>query len=383
MNDDHPHWVSLNQLRLRRSEKWRSHPPDVLPAFVAEMDVTLAAPIAVALQDAIARSDTGYALRDPELAEAAAGFQRARFGWGPDPAGVTLVPDVMIAVCETLRATLPPGSGVVVNTPVYPPFFSHIEEAACRVVEAPLARAGQGYALDLDAVDRALAGGAAAYLLCNPHNPTGLVLSSDELSSIAELAERYGALVLADEIHAPLTLSGAHHVPYLSLPPARSRGIAFISASKAWNLPGLKCAQVVHASEAMGAVVARLPDELVYRASNLGILASIAAYRDGGTWLDELLVLLDDNRGLLAELLDKRLPEVGYVPPSGSYLAWLDCSRLGLSGDPADVFLERGRVALRSGPVFGSGGAGWVRLTLATGPEILVEIVDRMCAALR
>lgn len=378
MSPDRPRWLPLPELRTRHSYKWHAYPADVLPTFVAEMDVTLAAPVTRVLQEAVAAGDTGYATPDPELAAAVAGFHLARFGWRLEPGGVHLIPDVMTGVTEVLRSALPPGSGVVVNTPVYPPFFGHIGSAGCRVVEAPLARAGDGYALDLEALEAAAAAGARAYLLCNPHNPTGLVLSAEELRRVAELAERHQLLVLADEIHAPLTLAGSRHVPYLSLPEAQDHGIAFVSASKGWNLPGLKCAQLVTAAAPMQDVVARLPEELGYGAGNLGVIASIAAYRDGGPWLDELLLLLDHNRRLLADLLADRLPEVGYVAPRGTYLAWLDCSRLGLPEEPARVFLQRGRVALRPGPDFGASGTGWVRATIATAPEILAEIVERM-----
>ena len=381
MSSDRPRWLSLPELRARRSYKWRAYPADVLPTFVAEMDVTLAEPVTRVLQEAIAAGDTGYATPDPELAAAVASFHLARFGWQLEPAGVRLIPDVMTGVTEVLRSAIPPGSRVVVNTPVYPPFFAHIGSAGCRVVEAPLARSGAGYALDLDALEAAFAAGASAYLLCNPHNPTGLVLTVVELRRVAELAERFQVLVLADEIHAPLTLVGSRHVPYLSLPEAHAHGIAFVSASKGWNVPGLKCAQLVTAAAPMRDLAARLPEELGYGAGNLGVIASIAAYRDGGPWLDDLLVLIDRNRRLLADLLADRLPTVGYVPPRGTYLAWLDCSELGLPEEPARVFLDRGRVALRPGPDFGTLGRGWVRATIATAPEILTEIVERMRAA--
>ncbi|MGD0833162.1 MAG: aminotransferase class I/II-fold pyridoxal phosphate-dependent enzyme [Candidatus Dormibacteria bacterium] len=374
-------WLTLPELRRRRSYKWRAFDPDILPAFVAEMDIRLAEPVAAALTAAIAEGDTGYATRDPELAQALAAFHAARFGWGPDPAEVSLVPDVMAGVVELLRRAVPPGSGVVINTPVYPPFFTDIVEAGCRVVEAPLARDGTGHRLDLDAVEAAFAAGARAYLLCNPHNPTGLVLDAAELRRVALLAERFGVLVLADEIHGPLTLPGARHVPYLSLPEARDRGVALVSASKAWNLPGLKCAHIVTASAPMRAAVSRLPRDIAFRAGNLGLIASRAAYEEGGAWLDSVIALLDRNRHLMAELLAQRIPEIGYAPPSATYLAWLDCTRLGLKGEAADVFRTRGRVALGRGSDFGR-QPGFVRVTLATDPSILAEIVDRMRAAL-
>jgi cystathionine beta-lyase len=208
------------------------------------------------------------------------------------------------------------------------------------------------------------------------------VFSRAELEAIVELAERYDVLVLADEIHAPLVLPGAHHTPFLSLgEAAAARGIALVSASKGWNIPGLKCAQIVTASEQMRALIGKLPHDLSFRAGNLGIIASTAAYRDGGDWLDELLAVLDRNRCLLAELLSDGLPQVGYVPPQGTYLAWLDCRELNLTGEPADIFLDRGRVALGRGSEFGATGMGHVRITLGTSSDILCEIVARMRAA--
>ena len=375
-------WLSLPELRRRHSYKWRAYPPDILPAFVAEMDIQLAPPVAGALATAIADGDTGYAARDPELAQAAAAFQAARFGWGPDQAGVTFIPDVMAGVAEVLRRAVPPGSGVVINTPIYPPFFNHIREVGCQVVEAPLARDGAGYSLDLDVVEAAFAAGARAYLLCNPHNPTGLVLGPDELRRVAELSERFDVLVLADEIHGPLTLPGARHVPYLSLPEARDRGVTFVSASKAWNIPGLKCAHTMTASTPMRALISRLPDDIAFRAGNLGLIASRAAYEVGAPWLDQVLDLIDGNRRLMARLLAERIPEIGYVAPRGTYLAWLDCTRLELAVEPAEVFRKRGRVALGRGSAFGLQSRDFVRVTLATDPAILTEIVGRMRAAL-
>jgi cysteine-S-conjugate beta-lyase len=374
--------VPLTELRQRRSYKWRAFPPDVLPASIAEMDFALAPPVAAAIVGAVALGDCGYAWPDEELAAAFAAFASARYGWEVDPTGVTLVPDVMVGVLELLRLWAKPGDGVVINTPVYPPFFSHIREAGCRVVEAPLACGAGGFGLDLDAVERAFAGGARAYLLCNPHNPTGRVFSRAELEAVAALAERHGVLVLADEIHAPLVLSGARHVPFLSLgEPATRLGVALVSASKGWNIAGLKCAQAVTGSDEMRALVGRLPEDVKLRVGNLGIPASTAAYRDGGEWLDGLLSVLDRRRRLMGDLLADRLPAARYFQPQGGYLAWVDCRGLGLDEEPVDVFLRRGRVALGRGATFGEAGVGYVRVTMATSEELLEEIVERMRAA--
>jgi cystathionine beta-lyase len=372
--------ISLDELRRRNSYKWRTFPPDVLPSFVAEMDFALAPAVRDALAAAVSAGDTGYAWQSDELGRAFADFAKARLDWGVDPSGVIVLPDVMSGIIELLRHALQPGDGVVINPPVYPPFFSHIAEAGCRVVEAPLARSDRGYALDFDALERAFAGGARVYLLSNPHNPTGRVFSRADLERIIELAQRYEVLVFSDEIHAPLALPGAQHTPLLALgEQAAQRTIAFVSATKAWNIPGLKCAQAVVASDAMRRFAAPLSSlDFLSRAGNFGIIGSIAAYREGVDWLDELIVALDHRRGLLGELLAELIPAARYLPPEGGYLAWVDCTALPMKGEPADFFLERGRVALGSGPHFGTGGGGHVRITMATSAAILREIVERM-----
>ena len=368
-------------LAARRSEKWAQYPPDVLPVWVAEMDVPVAPAITAALRAAIDRDDLGYTPSSyPALRHAFAGFAGRRLGWPVDPDAVTLLPDVMTGVCELLRLLVPPGSDVVVNPPVYPPFFSRVTEAGCRVAEVPLAPGG---GLDLDGIGRAFAAGAGAIVLCNPHNPGGRVPDTAELTALAELAADHGAWVLSDEIHAPLVLPGAAHVPFLTVSPAAAEhGIALTSASKGFNLAGLKAAVAVTASDRAAAVVARLPEDLYDRAGLLGLLGSEAAFTDADDWLDEVLALLDGNRDLLAGLLAERLPGVVLTRPQASYLAWLDCRALGLGDDPAAVFLERGRVALSRGPDYGTQGAGFARLNIGTSPAIVTEAVDRMAVAL-
>lgn len=371
--------LSLDELRLRRSEKWVRYPPDVLPAWVAETDFALAPAVREALLAAVERGDTGYA-NPGELPEAFAAFAAARFGWAVEPPWVHLVADVMTGVLEVLLALTEPGDGVVVNPPVYPPFFNMTRGAGRTIVEAPLGGAGR---LDLDALERAFADGARAYLLCNPHNPTGSVHSRDELAAVAELAVRHGVLVVSDEVHAPMTMPGETHVAFLALGGAATDcGIAIASASKSWNVAGLKCALLVAGSERMEGELQKLPDHVRYHTGHLGVLASIAAFRDGTGWLDELVARLDANRRLLAELLADELPGVGYTPPGAGYLAWLDCRALGLGEDPAEAFLERGRVALSPGPAFGEQGKGFARLNFATSAELLREAVRRMAASL-
>jgi cystathionine beta-lyase len=370
--------VSLDQLRSRRSIKWRRYEDDVLPLWVAEMDTLLAPPIRDALREAVTSGDTGYAHPD-HLPEVFVAFAAERFGWRPDPARIKLTSDVLHGIVEVLRIVTTPGDGVVITTPSYPPFFGHIRSAERRVVESPLATDGGGrYALDLDRLAWQFADAkTTAFLLCNPHNPTGAVFGRDELSAVAELAARHRVRVLADEIHAPLLYGNAVHVPFLDLDPT---AFAFVSASKAWNLAGLKAALVVAGTGTDD--LDRMPLEVPFAASLFGVVASVAAFTSGGPWLGALMAGLDANRHLLAELLADALPKVGYRLPEATFLAWLDCRAYGLAADPADVFLEHGRVALNAGPTFGAAGEGFVRLNFATAPEHLAEGVRRMATAI-
>ncbi|MEU9553960.1 MalY/PatB family protein [Streptomyces fumanus] len=373
--------LTLDDLRRRTSMKWRTYPEDVLPLWVAEMDVPLAEPVVRAVAEAMERGDTGYAA-GTDYAEALAAFAGKRWGWdGLAVDRTAIVPDVMLGVVEMLRLVTGPGDPVIVNPPVYPPFFAFVTHLDRRIVEAPL---GPDLRLDLAAVEDAFrravgGGGRAAYLLCSPHNPTGTVHTAGELAAVARLAERYGVRVVADEIHAPLVTGGARFVPYLSVPGAE-RGLSLMSASKGWNLAGLKAALAV-AGPGAAADLARLPEEVGDGPSHVGVLAHTAALRDGTAWLDALLAGLDENRRLLTRLLAERLPGIVHRAGEATYLAWLDCRALGLGDDPAEVFLRRGRVALSPGPDFGTGGAGHVRLNLATTPEVLAEAVRRMAAA--
>lgn len=358
------------------------YPPDVLPAWVAELDFPLAPAIREALQSAVDLDDTGYADRDL-LPSAFARFAARRFGWSVAPERVWLVADVMSGVAELLRALTEPGDAVVVNPPIYPPFFNTVAEIGRRVVEAPLALGAGGWTLDLDGVERELEAGARAYLLCHPHNPTGLSVKREQLEAIAELAARYDVLVISDEIHAPMTMPGVTHTPFASLGgEAAERGVTIAGASKAWNIAGLKCAVIVTGSDRMQHdLTVRLPKHLPYHVGHLGVLASVAAFEDGGPWLDALVAQLDRNRHRLTELLRTELPDIGYVLPQAGYLAWLDCRALGLGDDPSEAFLQHGRVALSPGPTFGREGHGHVRLNFGTSSTLLAEAVHRMAAS--
>jgi cystathionine beta-lyase len=371
--------ISIDRLRLRRSAKWARYPADVLPAWVAEMDFPLAEPVRLALAEAVQADDCGYAA--PEelgLAEAFAGFAEDRLGWWVDPEAVSPSSDVVGAITAVLRAIAKPGERVVINTPVYHPFFAVVDELGCELAEAPLAD-GE---LDPEAIEQRFAEGAVALILCSPHNPTGGVPSREQLAAIADAAARHGAWVLADEIHAPLTLPGAEHVPFLTVSEeAAARGIALVSASKTFNLAGLGCAQIVTAADPARAAVAALPPGARH-CGHLGAIASAAAYEHGAPWLDAVLAVLDHNRDLVPALLAELVPAARCEPPAAGYLVWIDLGDLGLGADPAAAILERGRVAFSSGPAFGRGGEGHVRLNAGTSPELVREAIERLAGAI-
>ncbi len=364
----------------RTSAKWRAFPPDVMPLWVAEMDFPLAAPIAQALHAAIDRSDVGYRWAG-DLPEAYAAFAARRLGWQPDPARVIVLGDILAAIAESLRRLTGPDDAVVITPPIYPPFFGVTRDIVQRpIVEVPLADG----ALDLDGLEEAFRRPeVTAFLLSQPHNPTGAIVPLDTLATVAELARRHGVVVISDEVWTPLPLGGRSVPSYLSLgEELTGPDVALVSASKAFNLAGLKCAQVVAGSaELADRLRATIPVEVTYAAGQLGVIASVAAYREGDAWLDATLARITDNAALLGDLLRAQLPEVRYTAPQATYLAWLDCRDLGLGDDPAAAFLEHGRVALNPGPDFGAPGRGFVRLNLATTPDVIEEAVERMSRA--
>lgn len=371
--------VPLQRLRERRSVKWTLYEPDVLPAFVAELDFELAPVVEAALAAAVERGDTGYAYPAASgLGAALAGFARRRMSWELDAGAVITCGDVVAGLTELLRVITAPGDGIVISPPVYHPFFSLVIEANRSLVEVPLA---EGRELDLDGIERALAAGARAVILCNPHNPTGAVCRRAELECLAALAAAHDAWILADEIHAPMALPGAEHIPFTTVSDAAAaRGIVLVSASKAFNVAGLGCAQIVTAPGPAREAAERL-SPFARHCGQLGLIAAEAAYAEGDPWLDSLLVTLDGNRRLLAELLAERLAGARYTAPEAGYLTWIDLGAYELGPDPAPMILERGRLALSPGVQFGQGGDGFVRLNAGTSPELLAEAVDRLAHA--
>ena len=370
--------LTLDELRTRTSLKWRTYDPDVLPMWVAEMDVALHPAVRDALLAAVDRSDTGYP-HGTAYAEAYAAMAAAQWGWQLEArAHVRRAGDVMNSILAVLEATTSPGDAVVINPPVYPPFRQVVSGYRRRITEAQLDPSGR---LDLAALEAAFAGPdqPKVYLLCSPHNPTGAVHTEPELTSVMALAERYGVRVIVDEIHARLVDPGTDFVPLLTVP-GGERAVSVTSAGKAWNLAGFKAGLIIAGTEATD-LLRTLPPLAQQSSGHLANLVHTAALVHAQDWVDELAVEVAANKELLARELAQHVPEARYSPTAGTYLAWVDCSGLGLD-DPSRQFLDRGRVAFSPGVNFARSHSRWVRINLACSPTLVTEAVRRMAASL-
>ena len=390
--------LTAHDLRARGSLKW-SVDADVA-AWVAESDLGTAPVVTEAVRAAVDNGLTGYlppAVRR-DLAEACAAWHRDRYGWDVDPEVVQPVGDVRDALRVTLEQLTRPGSAVVLPTPTYMPFLTAPRVWGREVITVPMVDVGGRAALDLDALAAAFRAGGELLVLINPHNPTGRVLPREDLAALADVVQAGGGRVFADEIHAPLTLAGATHVPYASVSPAAARhSVTATSASKAWNIAGLKCAQLLLTSPQDREVWRRADDLLTEGASTLGAVANAAAYRAGGPWLDGVLDYLDGNRDALAAVLARRAPAVRHRPPEGTYLAWLDLRdaldgldpaagapdwRTAPAGALAQWVRRASGVAVVDGAACGDAGRGFARLNLALPRPLVREAGGRLAACL-
>jgi cystathionine beta-lyase len=372
--------LQIEELRRRSSAKWQYYPEDVLPLWVAEMDAYVAQPIVDAVQEALQLGDTGYPW-GPRLQTSVNAFATDRWGWSFDPALAITVTDVMTGVLESVQRLSKPGDPIVLTPPIYPPFT-----LVTKMLERPMIPAGltaEGR-LDLDRLEAAFISAAECgetpiLLLSNPHNPTGVVHTREELASVAQLARKHGVRVVSDEIHAPLIMPTATFTPYLSVPDTEP-DVSLTSASKGWNLAGFKAAVAIGGADAAEDLKS-INHRMGTHPGHIAVIAHSTAFDQARSWLDGAIAGIDANRRLLGELLATHLPAAGYIPPESTYLAWIDCRALGLGDDPAKVFLEVGKVGLSGGIPFGDGGEGHVRFNIATSPAIVTEAVERMAAA--
>ncbi|MGN8024827.1 MalY/PatB family protein [Microbacterium sp. 22242] len=378
--------IGIDRLREIGSVKWSAF-PGTIGAFVAEMDFPPAPPIAAAMKEAIDDGLTGYlpAAVRARMTEATARWQRDRYGWDVPAERIRPVPDVLTALRTTIDHFTAPGAKIILPTPAYMPFLTIPAMHDREIIEVPMLVEDGRHVYDLDGIDRAFADGGGLLILCNPYNPLGRVFERAELEAVSAVVERHGGRVFSDEIHAPLVFSPHVHVPYASISEVTAgHTVTAVSASKAWNLPGLKAAQAILSNDADVETWAR--PEVAWAehgTANFGVIATTAAFDDSREWLAETLDYLDGNRRLLGELLAEHIPDMGYRAPEGTYIAWLDARGLGIDGSPADFFREQAGVAITDGIACGAAGEGFLRFILATPRPIIEQAVLQMSAALR
>jgi len=377
--------LDIATLRRRTGEKWNTYPKDILPAWVADMDFLPCGPIRELLQQRIEIGDIGYPddASYVELREAYVDRAEQRYGWRIDVDRVVPLTDVVQGIYGALLTLTDPGDGALVQPPIYPPFLHAVPESRREMILNPLAEVDGRYEIDLDDLQQRIGPRTRMLLFCNPQNPTGRAFSRGELEALAEVVLRNDLLVCSDEIHADLVLSGGAHIPFASLSPEiAERAITLTSATKAFNIAGLRCAVAHFGSADLQQRYAAIPEHYRGGLGGLGLAATVAAWRSGQPWLDEVLAYLERNRALVESFVDARLPGVRHRAPQATYLAWLDCRDLQLDSSPYEHFLRRARVALSDGAAFGAVGEGFVRLNFATSHSILEEILHRMASAL-
>ena len=375
--------LTLAELRKRKSVKWRHFPSDVLPLPVAEMDFPTAPKIKAALTDMVERSDTGYLGPFPELFDAFANFSAKRWGWQVDTKQMRIATDVGVGIVEIMRTLIKPGEKVMLNSPVYENIWRWVSEVHATTVDTPLSEDNLSYKLDLAAIEKEYQNGVKVHILCHPHNPVGVIFSKAQLSDLADLAKKYQVVILSDEIHAPLTYDAKTFTPFLNVSQnAKEVGITITSASKSFNLAGLKCALIITDSIKLQERINVMPPAVTWRASLFGAVASTAAYAESVDWLDGVLITLDQNRKLVEKLIATKAPAIKYRIPDFGYLAWLDLSALALGEDPAAVILEKGKLAVNGGVLYGPKHKSFVRLNFGTSPEIITEAFDRLANCL-
>jgi len=382
--DSHPFdAITPETLVERGSWKWTRF-PDTLPGFVAEMDFPLAEPITEALSTSFDLQRFGY-LPQPvaeELKEATADYVGRTHSWAIEPEQVYLSGDVLQAYEVVLRQLITPGSPIIVPTPAYMPFLTLTAALGHPVIEVPMLDGPDGRPeMDLPTIADHLAGEAELVVLCNPHNPLGLVYHHEELEALAGVVDDAGGMVFSDEIHAPLVFGKHRHIPHATVSDqAAQHSITAISASKAWNLPGLKCSQLAVTSDRHKELLAPLSFIVSHGASTPGVVASIAAYRDGGPWLEDVKNYLSGNFDVLDDFATNHLPGSGYRRPEGTYITWFDARSIdiGTSDSPADYLREHAGVSLTDGALCGEAGKGHLRLIAATPRPILMELLERI-----
>jgi cystathionine beta-lyase len=371
--------------------KWNMYDPDVLPLWVADMDFPVAEPILQSLKCCLDHRIFGYPDVHPkpeavsELQEVLVERMKKLYNWQVLPEEILFLPGVIVGLNLTCHALATPGSNVLVQTPVYPPFLSTPGNAGMQRQDALLKREGDGhYEVDWEAFEAGFTPQTRVFILCNPHNPVGRVFRKDELERMAEICLRNKVMICSDEIHCDMLFKGHKHIPIASLDKEiAANTITLMAPTKTFNIAGLQCSFAIVQNKQLREKLEHSKAGLVMWVNLVGMTAALAAYRDGQEWLEQVLQYLEDNRSFLCNYIESNLPQLSMAKPEGTYLVWLDCRNAGIQGNPYEFFLKEARVALNDGETFGNGGEGFVRLNLACSRDVLEQALERMKAALQ
>jgi len=364
--------------------KWQVYGADVLPMWVADMDFAAPEPVIAALRARVEHGVFGYEAHPLALVEAIIARLQQLYGWTVAPEAIVFLPGVVTAFNLAAQAFLEPGDGLLIQTPVYPPFFGVTGAANAVMHGMELTRNADGrYSVDYDLFARTITDRTRLFLLCNPHNPVGRVFREDELLRMAELCLRHNMLICSDEIHGDLIFNGYRHIPIAALAPEiAARTITLMAPSKTFNIAGLHCSFAVIPDAELRQRYLAARRGIVDSVNLLGFTAALAAYQEGQPWLEAVLHYLEANRDFVVAFVEQSMPGVSVAAPEGTYLAWLDCRAAGIPGNAHDFFLKEAQVAVNDGVTFGPGGEGFVRLNFGCPRALLEEGLGRMRSAL-
>jgi len=364
------------------SSKWSKYPTDILPMWVADMDFPAAPEILEAIRNRLEHPMLGYGVARDELRARIVEDMQSKYHWSITPEDIVFLPGVEPGFNMGLKAMLEPGDGLVVQTPVYRPILNAPSHWGLVRNDVPLRQTEHGYVMDVDPLAAALSQ-SRALLLCNPQNPTGKVFTKDELTEIATLCRDNDALIISDEIHCDLLFDGRHHIPIATLSEeTANRTITLMAASKTFNIAGLKTAFAIIQNKSIRERFVLSKLGMVDSVNVLGLEATLAAYTHASGWKARMLSYIQANRDYLSQQVALRFPAIRLIKAEATFLAWLDCSELGLAGDPQAFFLEHGKVGFSAGSEFGAAYGDYVRVNFGCPRSLLSEGLDRMERAL-
>jgi cysteine-S-conjugate beta-lyase len=364
----------LPDRRKSDSIKWNLFGDDVLPMWVADMDFQSPQPVIDALNNRIKQGVFGYTCEPMDLKHAIQNWLDTRYKWIVKEEEIVFLPGVITGFNLACKAFTQTGDGYLIQTPVYPPFFSVANNIGIFRHECELHRDNNGkYDIDIDLFKAKLVAGVKVFLLCNPHNPVGRSFNLKELTLMADACTQNKVVIVSDEIHSDLVFPGNNHIPIASIDPEISKNtITLMSPSKTFNIAGLNCAFAIIQDEQKRMMFDSSRSGLVGDVNLLGQVAAIAAYTQGGPWLTNLINYLTGNRDFLYQFIKTELPPMKMYLPEATYLAWLDCRNIGLSGTPSEFFLKNSKVAYNDGRHFGMNGDGFIRLNFGC-PRTMLE----------